>query len=96
MQVPAGDRAVHDVALVANTELVVEFGYPVNAVEVLSDGAADIYLTTDGTPATVEGGNCERIPAGGTNAGTIDAPYGMDTTVRLISAGTPSVSITRR
>lgn len=96
MQVPAGDRAVHNVPLVADTELLVEFGYPVTAVEILSDGAADIYLTTDGTPATVEGGNCERIPAGGINSGTVQAPYGQDTTVRLISAGTPTVSITRR
>jgi hypothetical protein len=66
-------------------------------VEILSDGAADIYVTVDGSTPTVAGTNCWRIPAvpGSTILDVRDAIPDDAVVVKLISAGTPTYSVSR-
>ncbi len=66
-------------------------------VEILTDGADDIYVTVDGSAPTVAGANCWRVPAiqGSTVLSVVDSnPYDA-VVVKLISAGTPEYSVSR-
>jgi hypothetical protein len=61
---------------------------------VLTDGTAPVYFTTNGTTPTISGGACYKIPqAGAPSALQVDSqdPF---TEVQLISAGTPTYSVT--
>lgn len=81
------------VTLVANTVSTVTLDGNYNQVEVLNvDGAAAIYFTVDGADPTVEGNGCHVLPAaiGGLTA---DAPAYAPPVVKLISIGTPKVSV---
>ncbi len=66
-------------------------------VEVLTDGAADIYVTIDGSTPTVAGANCYRMPAfpGATVIDVRDSDPTDAVVVQLISAGTPVYSVSR-
>lgn len=92
--VAAGLIAAHAKTLVAATVDTVDFAGNTSAVEVLSDGAAAIFFTTDGTTPTVNGGNCYVIPAGGVSS-VIVPDRDFDGVVKLISSGTPTYSVTR-
>jgi hypothetical protein len=64
-----------------------------NDVEVLNvDGAAAVYYTVDNGNPTVEGNGCNVLPAA---IGGLTTPCREDgtVTVKLISAGTPKVSV---
>lgn len=84
--------AAHDKTLAASTVDTVTFFDAPSSVEVLSDGAAKIYVTTDGSAPTVGGDGTRIIP---------DSPcarmIGMESgkAVKLVSAGTPTYSVTR-
>lgn len=105
--VPSGHVGAHAKTLTANTVDMVTFqvgsantpgwGQMPRAIEILSDGAADIYVTTDGSTPTVGGTNCWRIPAlpGSTVLNTRDANPSDAVVVKLISAGTPTYSVAR-
>lgn len=85
--------AKHNIVMVANVEDNVMFFENPTEVEIVSDGAAKIYVTTDGTAATVAGDNTYIIPA---IAGVRTIRHWDPTAaVRLISPGTPTVSVTR-
>lgn len=82
-------------ALVASTVDTVTFTDNVSRVEVISDGSAAVWYTTDGSTPTVGGANCYYIPAvaavdsrDARNSATADA-------VKLISAGTPTIRVQR-
>ena len=104
--VPAGSISAHDKTLVGSTVDTVTFdgtgggvfgGTPTGAastVEILSDGTAAIYFTTDGTVPTVSGANTYKLPLGTVSALQV-APLDNNGTivVKLISAGTPVYSV---
>lgn len=93
--VAAGQIGVYEVTLTAATVDTVTFDDDVDTVEVLShDGAAAVYFTVDGSTPTVAGKGCWMLPAAASSA-TVDVGTAGDTVVKLISAGTPKVSISR-
>lgn len=95
----AGQRAAHAKTLVAATVDTVTFDSEVGQVEVLShDGSSPIYFTVDGSTPTVAGAGTFVLPAA---VGALEVPVaynaaGGDTAVKLISAGTPTYSVTGR
>lgn len=81
------------VTLTANAVTTVTLDDDYEQIEVLSvDGAAAIYFTIDGADPTIEGNGCSVLPAaiGGL---TLNSPAEVGTVVKLISAGTPKVSV---
>lgn len=89
--VAAGMVGVHAKTLVANTIDAVNFATDPQHVEVVSDGAAAIYVSVDGVDPTVAGANTYVLPAA-VCARTI--PHGGSPhAVKLISAGTPTYSV---
>jgi hypothetical protein len=79
--------------LVAATVATVNL--PVNAgrVEVLNrDGAAEVYFTVNGTAPTVGGDDTHVLPAAISSV-EVNRPRSGDAVVKLISAGTPAVSV---
>lgn len=67
---------------------------PVAQVEVLNvAGGADVYFTTNGDDPTVGGDGCYLLPAVICALTVDDATPGPTSTVKLISAGTPRVSV---
>lgn len=90
--VAAGQLAVHNKTLAANIVDAINFDVDPSAVEIQTDGAAAIYVTTDGSTPTVGGANTHLIPA---IAGSRFIRHGGDRGLRLISAGTPTYSVTK-
>ena len=92
-RIARGQIAVHAVTLIANVADTVTWQDEVEMVEVLTDGSVDVYVATDGNPATVDGQNCYRIPQ---NEGLatwreLNASGG---TLSIISSGSPLYSVT--
>lgn len=56
-------------------------------------GTAAVYFTTDGSTPTVGGANCYALPAALCELVVADETPGATTVVKLISAGTPDVSV---
>lgn len=84
----------HEKTLAAETVDAVEFARDLTQVEVLNiDGAASLYFTVDGSDPMV-GGDCYFLPPL-VCARTVSAPSYQPTTVKLISAGTPTYSVAR-
>ncbi|GAA0632324.1 hypothetical protein GCM10010174_61710 [Kutzneria viridogrisea] len=92
--VPAGQIGAHNLTLTANTVTEVDFADDVDTVEVLSDGTAPVYVTVDGSSPTVGGANCYLLPAA-IGAKELHPPTAGGTVVKLISAGTPTVSVAK-
>ncbi len=60
-------------------------------IEVLNvDGSEAIYFTINGTTPTVEGDDCEVLPAA---VGSLFLDAGSSAVVKLISSGTPRYSV---
>lgn len=79
--------------LVANVVTTLTFDYDAGEVEVLNvDGAAAVYVRTDGVAPTVRGTGCDVLPAA---IGVVSLKVRTDgpTVVKLISAGSPEVSV---
>lgn len=91
--IASGDIAKHGIALAADVVDTVTFGDNVKAVQIISDGAAAVYYTVDGSTPTLGGANCYMIPA----VAAVDERV-MNTSsdvVKLISSGTPVLSVQR-
>jgi len=85
------DLAAHDKVLVASTVDTVTFHDTPRLVEVLTDGAAAIYVTVDGSTPTVSGAGTYKLPA---VASSRVIPHGrIGQPVKLISSGTPTYSV---
>jgi hypothetical protein len=94
----AGDIGAHNKTLAAGVVDTVTFPADFHRITIISDGAAAIFYTTDGSTPTVAGANCYILPAGAVSADTRtpqDVGAGAGTTVKLISAGTPTYSVQR-
>ncbi|MFJ3984432.1 hypothetical protein [Streptomyces fungicidicus] len=90
-----GEWGIHGITLEAGTVTTVRFPDDVNEIEVLShDGLAPIYFTTDGSTPAVEGRACRVLPASISSA-QVQPPTAGPTIIKLISAGTPKVSVSR-
>ncbi|PZG05387.1 hypothetical protein C1I95_32745 [Micromonospora craterilacus] len=79
--------------LTANVERI--FTFPINAgrVEVLNrDGSAEVWFKVNNTAATVGGDGCHVLPAA-INSLEVDDETSGSTVVRVISSGTPAVSV---
>lgn len=80
--------------LTANTVQTVTFTENFGRIEVLNvDGAAAVYVSNDGTDPTVAGTGYNVLPAVIGSVELPDATAGIVTVVKLISAGTPKVSV---
>jgi hypothetical protein len=80
------------VAATVTTISTLDDGY--TRVEVTNvDGAAAVYFTIDGTTPTVAGSGCHVIPAAIQSLSLEDRSPGAAPTVKLISSGTPKVSV---
>ncbi len=79
--------------LVADTPTVMTFDQDFDQIEVLNvDGAAEVYVRVGATNPTVGGTGSDVLPAA-INALPIRVYTSGNTVVRLISAGTPKVSV---
>lgn len=79
--------------LVASTVTTLTFDVDFNRVEVMNlDGAAEVYFTASTTAPTVGGTGCHVLPAVISSCEVEPTTSGA-TVVKLISAGTPKVSV---
>lgn len=93
--VAEGDQGKYEIPLAANTEAVVTFAEDLDDVEISNDtGAARVYFTVDGTPATVRGANCRQLPAA-IHYVSLGVYRNGGTVVRLISETPTIVSVAR-
>lgn len=99
----AGEIAAHAITLTAssgsNNVDKVTFTDDVNRVEIISDGAADLYVRVDGVDPIVGGAKAYRLPFGVVSSREIPMPSAWDQatgqTVRLISAGATKYSVVK-
>lgn len=92
--VAANEVGVNNKTLVAATEDKVTFDRDCSTVEVVGDGTAAIYFTTDGSAPVAGANNSYELLAGGIMARQEEVRTAGDTVVRLISAGTPKYNVT--
>lgn len=90
--VAADEIGAHSKTLTANVVDTVQFADDVSRIEVVSDGAAELYFTVDGSNPTIGGANCYYLPAFG---GAREVPVHTGGLVKLKSAGTPKYSVAR-
>lgn len=93
--VTTGQIGVHGKTLVASTVDTVTYAEDIPQVTVVSDGAAALFYTLDGSTPTVNGANCYILPAGAVSVDARWIPTSGATVVKLISAGTPTYSVQR-
>jgi hypothetical protein len=80
--------------LAAGVVKTITFSVNYGIVEVLNaTGTSAIYFRTDGVDPTVGGDGCEVVPAAIGSLKVADRGAGAPTEVRIISAGTPQVSV---
>lgn len=63
-----------------------------NAVEIVNHGSGTVYFRFGSTAPTVAGADCQPVLAGERVRVASGAPF-TNTQIRMISAGTPTVSI---
>lgn len=83
----AGERSAPDKSTVASTVDTVTFVQDCSQVEVISDGAATLYVRVDGSAPVVGGAFAYVLPSGSPSVRVISPPTGGGTVVKLISAG---------
>ena len=90
----AGDVAVYNKTLGADTVDTVTFTEDRESVRVYNDDGADvIWFTVDGSTPEANGAKSYRVPATAGASVTVDVRTGAATSVKLISAGTPTYSV---
>ncbi|MFJ3950305.1 hypothetical protein ACIPXV_09570 [Streptomyces libani] len=93
--VAKGDLGAHAIALAANTVETTTFSEDLDEVTIVSmDGAAALYITVDGRTPTVGGASTRVMPAA-IGAITLEVPTAGNSVVKVISPGTPTISIQR-
>lgn len=92
--VPKGKVGQHEFTLTAGAVEMVTFSEDLDGVEIISDGLSAVYVTVDGSDPAVAGQSSWVLPAGIMGL-TLDVPTSGVTVVKLVSAGTPKMSVTR-
>jgi hypothetical protein len=91
----AGDMASGPTALVANTVDTINFSLFTPYIEVSTDGSATMAVTVDGTTPAVGGPRSYPIPASMSQRTIRLGPaLGRNPSVKLISGGTPTYTVT--
>lgn len=86
--------ASEHVTLVADTVATVTLTTNAGSIEVVNrTGTAEVYFTTDETTPTVEGDDTHVLPAAICAVTVADETGGKNSVIKLISAGTPKVSV---
>lgn len=80
--------------LVANVEEKFTFATSLDEVEVTSSGDDTAYFTVDGSAPEIDGDKSHRLPRVPSSR-TVDVPGDGPTVVRVISSGTPMISVQR-
>lgn len=84
----------HHATLVANTVATFTFASNGGQIVVLNrDGAAEVYFRSDGVDPVVGADGCDVLPAAIGAVATLDGTKGQPSEVRLISTGTPKVTV---
>lgn len=90
-----GDLGAHNVTLTANTVEVVAFSEDLDEITIVAlDGTAAVYITVDGRTPTV-GGAATRVMPAAIGTMTLKDRITGPSVVKLISSGTPKVSVQR-
>lgn len=93
--VAADEQGVHNITLTAGTVDTVTFADDVTQIRVTNmTGTAAVYYTVDGSTPTVAGKNTRLLPAA-IGSVLVEPPSSGPTAVKLISSGTPAVSVAR-
>jgi hypothetical protein len=92
--VPARAIGAHSRQLEAEVVDTVTFADDLRVVEVVSDGAAELYFTVDGGMPEVGDPFAHYMPAVPSSR-TIGSGRGGATVVKLISPGTPTYSVAK-
>jgi hypothetical protein len=92
--VTAGQVGAYEKTAVANTVDTITFADNVSRVEVISDGAASISVSVDGSTPTVLGAGGYYLPAVAC-VRVFPAQPTNGTVVKLISSGTPKYSVSK-
>ena len=89
----AADIGAYDKTLAAATVDTVAWpaGAPIEWVRIINEGAAGIYITTDGTNPTVSGATTVKVPAG--TFAVLKGPSDGAATVKLIAAAACAYSV---
>jgi hypothetical protein len=95
-RVAQGALGVHEIALPANTEVVVEFEFSVRTVEVENvAGTGRVYFTIDGSQPQVKGANSRALPAAPCAAQLTRDSSATASRIRLIADRDTTASVTR-
>ncbi|MEV5819292.1 hypothetical protein AB0L22_08965 [Micromonospora haikouensis] len=74
--------------------MVIELDRNFDRIEVLNrDGSAEVFFTTDGTDPAIAADGCHVLPAAIGAVEVADQTSGTNSLVKLISAGSPAVSV---
>lgn len=85
--------AIAKTLVAATVDTITFTGRDCDAVEVVTDGTAAVYVTVDGTTPTVAGANTYPLPAASVPVSRIMSVGSAGATVvKVISAGTPVYS----
>lgn len=91
--IASSEVGVHNVLLTATQVDVFTFAKDPGTIEVLSDGAAAIYVTVDDSTPTVGGTHTYKLPA--VPCARRISHKSSSAAVKVISAGAPTISVTR-
>lgn len=92
--VARGEVGAHGKTLTASTVDTVTFAENIHTVEIVSDGDDAIYVGVDGVVPTVGGAANYYLPASASTR-EVKSDNGAATVIKLISAGTPTYSVSR-
>jgi hypothetical protein len=80
--------------LTANTVETVDLDGNYDRIEVLNrDGSSEVFFTTDGTNPGIATDGCHVLPAAIGAVEVADQTSGANSVVKLISAGSPAISV---
>ena len=86
-------KSPHTATLVADTVTPVTFTANFNAVEVLSDGSAEVWFTANGVDPAIGGDGSHFLPAGVPNFLIVQSYSNSTALIKLLSHGTPKVCV---